>query len=197
MAGLHLSKSLLLSTYHSPPWKLNCSTSVAGFHLFKNLNPQNKKENLVVIWVVIFYFYSIGLSQLPHLPSLGSESWAVIIHLYGADEEGVRCLYIMNFKTRTESVHKLRKFEKQVVAWIFILLDNLSITSISTTKQHLKLLNTKMTELCHFSVYPQVPRPLGATPLLKFFANFCEGSMWTIMQNLEVIAWKMTELCPF
>ena len=41
---------------------------------------------------VFFYFYSIGLSQLPHGPRLGSESWVTIIHLHGADEEGVRYL---------------------------------------------------------------------------------------------------------
>ena len=28
---------------------------------------------------------------------------------------------------------------------------------------------TELTELCHFSIYSQVPRPLGATPLLNFF----------------------------
>ena len=27
----------------------------------------------------------------------------------------------------------------------------------------------------HFSVYSQVPRPLGATPLLKFFCQFLRG----------------------
>ena len=46
-----------------------------------------------VIWRTFFYFYSIGLSQLPYGPSLGSESWVMIIHLHRADEEGVRCLY--------------------------------------------------------------------------------------------------------
>ena len=45
--------------------------------------------------------------------------------------------------------------------------------------------------LCGFQ---QVPRPLDATPLLIFFANFLGGSMWTTMQNLEVLAWKMTYL---
>ena len=46
-----------------------------------------------------------------------------------------------------------------------------SVTSISTTTQHLKHLGEKWLSYAHLSVYSQVPHPLGTTTLFEILAN--------------------------
>ena len=58
--------------------------------LISELNIRNGIFEIILILKLDQTFCSIGLSQLPHGPRLGSESWVMIIHLHGADEEGVR-----------------------------------------------------------------------------------------------------------
>ena len=50
----------------------------------------------------------------------------------------------------------------------------------------------KLLSYVHFSVYSQVPRPLGATPLLEFFPNLSVTSISTTTQNLTLLGAQMT-----
>ena len=55
----------------------------------------------------------------------------------------------------------------------------------------------KLLSYVHFSVYSQVLRPLGATPLLEIVHNLYVTSISTTTQNLKLLGAKMTQLCPF
>ena len=96
------------------------------------------------------------------------------------------------------SCEKLKSKLLLEYSFCLILLDNLSITSIYTAKQHLKLLDAKITWLCPlYCILTDGTPPRCQTPFEIFVAKFCALSMWTTMINLEVLSWKMTDLFPF
>ena len=67
-----------------------------------------------------------------------------------------------NLRTLVENLSQYKTWPlKALNLFWLVLLDNLSINPISTTAQHFKL------SYAQFSVYSQVQRSLGATPLLE------------------------------
>ena len=55
----------------------------------------------------------------------------------------------------------------------------------------------KLLSYVHFNIYSQVPRPLGATPLLEIVHNLYVTFISTTTQNLKLLGAKMTQLCAF